>query len=169
MKLYIVRHAIAVPRGTLGIRDDERVLTEKGRAKMRQNAIGLRTLNYLPELILSSPLPRAHQTADILLEVFGEEIELKITEALAPAGERGELYREIRRYEKKLKSMMIVGHQPSLGEIAGEIAFGSPECYVNFKKGGACAIEWESVRGTPSGIMLSLLTPSILRKIASFI
>jgi len=166
MKLYIVRHAIAVPRGTLGIRDDERVLTEEGKAKMRQNAIGLRKLNYRPDLILSSPLPRASQTADILLEVFEEGIELKIEDSLAPAGERGELYREIKRYEKRLKSLMIVGHQPSLGEIAGEIAFGSPDCYVNFKKGGACAIEWESVRGTPSGIMLSLLTPWILRKIA---
>ncbi len=166
MKLYIVRHAIAVPRGSLGIRDDERVLTEEGKAKMRQNAMGLRRLNYLPDLILSSPLPRASQTADILLEVFEEDVELKIEDSLAPAGERGELYREIQRYEKKLQSLMIVGHQPSLGEIAGEIAFGSPDCYINFKKGGACAIEWESVRGAPSGIMLSLLTPAILRKIA---
>jgi phosphohistidine phosphatase len=166
MILYIVRHAIAVPRGTLGIRDDDRTLTEEGMAKMRKNAAGLRALNYLPELILSSPLPRARQTAEILLEAFEKKIDLKIAPALAPSGERVELYREVRRYEKKLKSLMLVGHQPSLGEIAGEIAFGSPECYVNFKKGGACAIEWESIRGAPGGIMLSLLTPSILRKIA---
>ena len=165
MKLYIVRHAIAVPRGTLGIGDDDRVLTEEGVAKMRQNAAGLRTLGYLPELILSSPLPRAKQTAEILLEAFGKGIELKIARSLAPSGARKELYDEIRRYEKKLKSLMLVGHQPSLGEIAGEIAFDSPDCYVNFKKGGACAIELESVRGAPSGIMTSLLTPSILRKI----
>lgn len=166
MKLYIVRHAIAVPRGTLGVRDDDRILTEEGAAKMRKNAAGLRALNYLPELILSSPLPRASQTAEILLEAFGKDTELKITPTLAPSGNRGELYREISRYEKKLKSLMLVGHQPSLGEIAGEIAFGSPECYVNFKKGGACAIEWEGVRGEPSGIMMALLTPSLLRKIA---
>jgi len=167
MKLYIVRHAIAVPRGAFGIGDDDRVLTEEGVAKMHQNAVGLRTLNYLPELILSSPLPRARQTAEILLETFGKETKLKITPVLAPLGEREELYREIRRYEKKLKSLMIVGHQPSLGEIAGEIAFGSPECYVNFKKGGVCAIEWEVGRGAPSGILLSLLIPSILRRIAN--
>ena len=166
MKLYIVRHAIAVARGTLGTGDDDRVLSEEGVAKMRRNAAGLRALNYLPELILSSPLPRARQTAEILLEEFEKKMELKIAPALAPSGEREELYREIRRYEKKLKSLMLVGHQPSLGEIAGEIAFGSPECYVNFKKGGACAIEWESVRGAPRGIMIALLTPSVLRKIA---
>ncbi len=166
MKLYIVRHAIAVPRGSPGTRDDDRVLTEEGVAKMRKNAVGLRALNYLPELILSSPLPRARQTAEILFETFGREIEVKITPALAPSGEREELYREIRQYEKRLQSLMLVGHQPSLGEIAGEVAFGSPECYVNFKKGGACALEWESVRGAPRGTMIALLTPSILRRIA---
>jgi phosphohistidine phosphatase len=133
---------------------------------MRQNAVGLRTLGYRPELILSSPLTRAKQTAEILLEAFGKGVELKFTRSLAPSGERKELYDEIRRYEKKLKSLMLVGHQPSLGEIAGEIAFDSPECYVHFKKGGACAFELESVRGAPGGIMLSLLTPSILSKIA---
>ena len=166
MRLYIVRHAIAAPRGTLGVRDEDRVLTEEGITKMRKNAAGLRALNYIPDLILSSPLPRAGQTAEILVEAFGEGIELKISSTLAPWGERGELYREIGKYGKGSESLMIVGHQPSLGEIAGEIAFGSPECYVNFKKGGACAIELDSVRGAPSGVMLALLTPSILRKIA---
>ena len=167
MKLYIVRHAIAVPRGTLGGRDEDRVLTEEGRAKMRLNALGLRSLGYLPELILSSPLARARQTAEILLEAFGGEIGLKIVTALAPSGERPELYREIGRCEKKMKSVMLVGHQPSLGEIAGEIAFGSSEHFIEFKKGGACLIECETARGIPRGILISLLTPSILRRIAS--
>ncbi len=59
---------------------------------------------------------------------------------------------------------MLVGHQPSLGEIAGEIVWGSPDHFLDLKKGGACAIELESVRGIPKGSLISLLTPSILRK-----
>jgi phosphohistidine phosphatase len=166
MRLYIVRHAIAVPRGTPGIHDNDRALTEEGMEKMRRAAAGLRALKIVPELLLSSPLARAAQTAEILLEAFGKSIELRMVPALAPYGEREDLYRDIRSCNKKLKSLMIVGHQPSLGEIAGEIAFGSPDHYIELKKGGACAIELEIVRGTPKGNIVWLLTPSILRSIA---
>jgi len=113
MRLYIVRHANAAPPGTQGVRDDDRPLTEEGIKKMHQAAAGLLRLEYIPEIILSSPLIRARQTADILLEKLGKGIELKITAALAPNGVRGELYQSIVSYEKSQKSMMLVGHQPS--------------------------------------------------------
>ena len=167
MRLYIVRHAIAAPHGTPDIPDDERPLTEEGITKMRQVAGGLRNLEYIPELILSSPLPRAKQTAEILLEVFGQKrIGLEIFPALAPSGSRRELYQAIVSYEKKHKSLMLVGHQPSLGEIAGEIAWGSPRHSLELKKGGVCAIELVHAGQPPGGSLISLLTPSILRKIA---
>jgi|WetSurMetagenome_2_1015567.scaffolds.fasta_scaffold171377_2 phosphohistidine phosphatase len=167
MRLYIVRHAIAAPHGTPGIPDDERPLTEEGIKKMRQVAAGLRSLEYVPELILSSPLPRAKQTAEILLEVFGQKrISLEILPALAPSGGRRELYQAIASYEKKHESLMLVGHQPSLGEIAGEIAWGSPGHSLELKKGGGCAIELAHTGEPPRGSLISLLTPSILRKIA---
>jgi len=115
---------------------------------------------------MSSPLPRASQTADILLEILGAKIPLKTVSSLAPSGTRQDLYREISQYEKKLESLMIVGHQPSLGEIAGEIAWGSADCYIELKKGGVCILDLESTRGVPKGILVSLLTPSILRRLA---
>ncbi len=59
----------------------------------------------------------------------------------------------------------VVGHQPSLGEIAGEIAWGSAQCYIEFKKGCACAIEIEDLSPLPRGTLLWLLTPSILREL----
>jgi phosphohistidine phosphatase len=167
MKLYIVRHAIAVPRGTPGMQDDDRPLTEEGIRKMRQAAAGLRTLDYVPEFILSSPLPRARQTAEILVEAFGKNLEMKLLPALAPSAARRDLYHSIEAYEKKLKSLMLVGHQPSLGEIAGEIVWGSPEHFIELKKGGACAIELELMGDPPQGSMLALLTPSILRMVAA--
>jgi phosphohistidine phosphatase len=147
--------------------DDSRSLTEEGIKKMRQSAAGLRRLDYIPDLILSSPLIRARQTADILLDAFGKEIELRILSALAPSGTRREVYQAIAFYEKKLRSLMLVGHQPSLGEIAGEIIGGSPECFIDFKKGGVCAIDLAHGGDPPKGGMLSLLTPLILRSIAA--
>ena len=165
MRLYIVRHAIASPHGTPGVKDDDRALTKEGVQKMREAAAGLRALGYVPEAVLSSPLLRARQTAELLLEIFGRGIEFKTTPSLAPSGSRQDLYREIALYDKKLKSLMLVGHQPSLGEIAGEIAFGSPEHFIELKKGGMCMIEVESFQGVPKGSLAALLTPSILRQI----
>jgi phosphohistidine phosphatase len=168
MILYIVRHAIAVPGETLGMDDSDRTLTDEGVSKMKQIAAGLCRLGYVPEIILSSPLVRARQTAGILLQAFGKGIELKIIPALAPDGARREIFREISSLEKKrIQSLMIVGHQPSLGEIAGEIAFGSSKHYIELKKGGVCAIELDSAQGTPKGILAELLKPSILRRLAN--
>jgi phosphohistidine phosphatase len=168
MILYIVRHAIAVSRGTPGMADGERALTDEGVSKMRQIAAGLCRLGCVPEIILSSPLVRARQTAEILLQAFGKGIELRIFPALAPEGARKELFREIGSLEKKrIERLMIVGHQPSLGEIAGEIALGSSKHYIELKKGGICVIELDSVQGDPKGIMVELLTPSILRRLAN--
>ena len=166
MKLYIVRHAIAVPRGSPGINDSERMLTEEGAVKMKQIAAALRSLSYRPVFILSSPLVRARQTAEILLHAFDKEPEMNILPALAPSGTRQELYRAISSiYKKQAPGVMIVGHQPSLGEIAGEIAFGSSENYLELKKGGVCVIEIMSLRGIPRGTLTALLSPSILRRI----
>ncbi|NWG75468.1 MAG: histidine phosphatase family protein [Rubrivivax sp.] len=119
MRLYIVRHAVAVPHGTPGVREDERPLTEEGGKKMRQAAMGLNRLGYIPDVIWTSPLPRALQTAEILQKAFGKGIAVETLPALAPSGARHELYRHIRVCEKKFESLMLVGHQPSLGEIAG--------------------------------------------------
>ncbi len=160
--LYIVRHATAVPHGTAGISEDARPLTEKGAKKMREVASGLRALGILPELILSSPLPRAEQTARILVDILGKDIPLQISNHLAPGGRKSDLYGQIRSHSS-LASLMLVGHQPALGEIAGEIAWGSPENYIELKKGGACALEMTDLVKTPRGTLLWLVTPAFLR------
>jgi|WetSurMetagenome_2_1015567.scaffolds.fasta_scaffold629486_1 phosphohistidine phosphatase len=168
MILYLVRHGIAVPRGTPGIDDSSRALTNEGISKMKQIAAGLVRLEHVPEIILSSPLVRARQTTDILLQAFGKEVESEIFPALALEGARRELYRKIGSLGKKqIKRLMMVGHQPSLGEIAGEIAFGSSENFIELKKGGVCTMELESALGAPKGILVDLLTPAILRRLAT--
>ena len=166
MKLYIVRHGIAVPHGAPGIAEDERPLTEEGIQKMKVAAAGLKKLDVVPEMILSSPLPRAEQTAKIVQKALGSKVSLKLTRALSPTGKRADLYKEMRAYET-VEGLMLVGHQPSLGEIAGEIVWGSPDRYVELKKGGAVAVELERLSPIPGGTLLWLLTPSILRQLGS--
>lgn len=133
---------------------------------MRKAARGLKRLKVLPELILSSPLPRAKQTAQILVDALGSRIPLTEVPALTPSGKRADVYRQITAH-KTIESLMLVGHQPSLGEIAGEIVWGSTGCYIELKKGGVCAIDVERFLPTPGGTLVWLLTPSILRELGS--
>lgn len=165
MRLYIVRHAVAVARGTPGIADDERPLTEEGIAKMKKAASGLERIGAIPDLILTSPLVRARRTAEIIQKALGGKTRLLATKALAPSGTREQVYEEIRR-NAKCEALMLVGHQPSLGELAGALAWGSPEHYVELKKGGLCALELEQLSPVPRGTLFCLLTPSILRALA---
>jgi len=164
MRLYIVRHAIAVAQGTPGFEADKRPLTEEGIEKMRRAAKGLRKLAVHPHTILCSPLPRALQTAEILLEELGGQAVIKLTDALAPSGNRREVYLQLQAL-RALEQVMLVGHQPSLGEIVGDIAWGSPENYVELKKGGACRLDIVTLRPKPRGTLLWIVTPSILRSL----
>ena len=162
MILYIVRHSDAVPSGTPGVAEDERPLTEKGIKKMKEVAQGLRRIGAVPDLVLSSPLPRARQTAEIVVADSGGRVTLSLTGSLAPSGSRQELYRELRQH-RRLAAVMIVGHLPSLGEIAGEIGWGSADHYLEIKKGGACALELSRLEPIPSGTLRWFLPPAILR------
>ncbi len=163
MVLYIVRHGISVARGTNGILEEERPLTGEGMAKMNRGARGLRALDVRPDFILASPLIRARQTAEILQSVLGEGIPLETIDGLA-SGNLEEVYKAIQQ-RAKLNSIMLVGHQPSLGDIAGEIAWGPGEHSIDLKKGGVCCLQVDTLRPAPRGILLWLLTPVLLRAI----
>src|SRR5262245_54265929 len=83
MRLLMIRHAIAVPRGTPDIPDDERRLTQRGRRRFRSAARGLACLVKRPDVLLSSPLPRARETADIAAREWGKRVEVTDEPALA--------------------------------------------------------------------------------------
>jgi len=163
MILYIVRHAIAA-QGAAGQADEDRELTQEGIEKMKKAAAGLRAVEAIPVIVLSSPLVRARQTAGILIEAFDGKPSLKLIPALAPAGNRSDLYKEIRKHEGA-DGIMLVGHQPSLGQIASEVAWGSSDSPLELKKGGACAIEIERL-APPRGTLLWLMPPAVLRRLA---
>jgi len=164
MKLYIVRHAIATERGAAELADEDRPLTEEGIEKMKLNAAGLRKLGAKPDLILSSPLVRARQTAAILADAFSKR-KVTVTPALSPSGTIEEVYAEIRQHSK-CEALMLVGHQPSLGELAGAVAWGSSEHYLELRKGGACAVELDRLTPQPRGRLIFLLPPAVLRRLA---
>ena len=159
MLLLIVRHGAAVERGAPGIPDDERPLTPAGEKKFRQAARGLaRTLDK-PYAILTSPLPRAHRTAEILSEAFSGAT-LLATPALAD-GSFEDLFALLAEYPQKA-TLAIVGHEPYLSSLLARLLGARDGGCVAFKKGGMALVELEA--GLKAGGQLRFfLPPRMLR------
>ena len=140
MELYFIRHGIAVDRGTYN-NDEERPLTEKGRDKTTQVARRLCEIGLRLDLILTSPLVRAVQTAEILKQVgLGDRLEN--FPHLAPNGDLQSWvnwYLE-ERYNQNRSSIALVGHQPNLGNWAETLVWGKSEEKLTLKKAGAIGV-----------------------------
>ncbi len=165
IELYIVRHAIAVPRGTPGYPNDDRPLTPEGIKKMESAAKGIAKVISSVDFILTSPLKRAHHTANIVAEVLGTKSKVKIIEELLP-GKTGTALLEALAKLKKTK-LMLVGHEPDLSRFAS-LLLGSPKVsIIQFKKGAMCRIDVESIPLMQPGQIIYHLSPKHLRAIAN--
>ncbi|MEJ5225538.1 MAG: phosphohistidine phosphatase SixA [Anaerolineales bacterium] len=162
MKLYIIRHAIAVEPGTPGYDEDsQRPLTPKGSRKMRKIARGLKELEAIPDLILSSPYRRAAETANILADILKLEGQVFFSEHLAPLGFADQLIAEINE-KYRTESLALVGHEPSLSSLASLLVSGNAEFALELKKGGVCCLDVSDLRPGRCATLLWLMTPAQL-------
>ncbi len=119
MKLYLLRHAIAVERGTPGFEDDSlRPLTEAGRDKMQRIARGMKTLGLSFDHILTSAYVRAEQTATIVAAALGSEKRLMTEPLLAADQEPHAILTNLAGAEGESSNVLLVGHEPYLSELA---------------------------------------------------
>ncbi len=149
MKLHIIRHAEAVDQSST-IPDDYRYLTCRGRTRFRRVADTLKKCGIDPELIVSSPLVRAVQTAEILAETLRFSGELTILPHLADNFRLPHL-KEYLESLTPVRELVIVGHEPDLGLIVGELLDHSP-CTI--KKGGGVTLK---MKLQPEGISSAFL------------
>jgi len=163
MELYIIRHGLAHPLGQKNdFADERRTLTSQGRDRVREIAKGLRKLEVRPEMVLTSPLIRAQETAEIVADSLGVDKDMLITtQNLAPGSKFEELLAEIK--EKHVESIALVGHQPDLGELAGLVVSGQNHVAVPLRKGGVCCIDVTETVPSFKGTLVWLLTPKQLR------
>jgi phosphohistidine phosphatase len=165
MKLYIIRHAIAMDEGTPEYEhDSDRPLTDKGRKKMRQIARGLRALGVEFDLILSSPYIRASETADILADVFKMKKKIVFSENLIPMGEPDLLIAEINK-SHAVDSLALVGHEPNLSSLVGLLTADDAKLDITIKKGGVCQLSTNDLHQVRHATLECLLTPDVLVKI----
>lgn len=166
MKIYLIRHGIATQRISGEITDDsQRPLTDEGRTETKIVGLGLKRIGVKPDLIVSSSLVRARQTAEILAEVFGVTRDVKVCDALAPGGTASDLYKFLKDH-KSAEQVFLVGHEPDMGRLAGTMLWSGPELDIPFKKAGVCRIDVTSIPPTSPGTLKWFITPKIAGAIA---
>jgi len=158
--LYLVRHAIAAERGPKFPDDNLRPLTKEGIAKMRTAARGFADLDPEIGAVISSPLVRARQTAEILLAELDPAPVHELLEELSPGYSPADLADALGRYEKQ-RVVALVGHEPDLGTFAAWL-IGAHKA-IPFKKGGIACFEVSEFPPDRHSTLLWAATPRMLR------
>jgi phosphohistidine phosphatase len=160
MEIYILRHGIAVERGTRGYdKDSDRPLTKEGQEKMHQIAAVFASMDLQLDLILSSPYLRAKQTAKIVAEAVG--IDVTYSESLEPDGNARDLTAEIN--DEKPQRVMLVGHEPGLSQLISVLIAGTADGNIELKKGGLAKLTTERLKFGQCATLNWLFTPKQLR------
>ncbi|HVB35616.1 MAG TPA: histidine phosphatase family protein [Candidatus Acidoferrales bacterium] len=161
MKVHLFRHGIAIDRNDpASPPDEDRFLTPKGITKTEAAARGLRALGIKPGIILTSPLLRAVQTAEIACNALGYPVKkLRHTDALKSEAKPAQLFDELAKI--KSDEVICVGHAPNLDEVIA-YAIGSHSAVTSLKKAGFASLEIaDSPR--PRGSIVAIYTPKALR------
>jgi len=158
--IYLVRHGAAEEQGPSYPDDAARPLTKDGIERLRVETVGLADLDVHVDRILTSPLVRAVQTAEILASGLRCEAPLVATDALRPGGRFDALEAELARLGHA-RSVALVGHEPSIGEIAARL-IGAREPLA-FKKGTVCRIDAAALPPSGAGRLVWHLPPRALR------
>ncbi len=161
-ELYIVRHDIAEERGDAWPDDTKRPLTEEGMQRMRRAARALARIGVCVDVVVTSPLVRTRQTAELFAAAFSPHPAVVNLDALAPDGSASAVLAELDKYSKK-KRIALVGHEPGVGDLASRLA--GMKHPMEFKKGAICRIDVEALPPKGPGAMRWFLSPKILRNL----
>jgi phosphohistidine phosphatase len=161
MEVLIIRHAIAADRATSGVSDDERPLTPEGRKKFREAAIGLAAITRRPDVLLTSPLRRARQTAEIAAAAWG-----RLKPQDLPALATGDIDGLAAALAKLPREAMValVGHEPHASDLLARLLGGAASERLTFRKGGAALVEVPASLAE-GGRLVWYLRPRILRQL----
>ena len=177
-QLFIMRHGIALDRNSpLASDDAARPLTPKGRKRVARIAGGLLKMGYGFDWIVTSPLVRAAETAEIIATSGATSAAASASSkkpnppvdgcaALSPGGSPEAVLADVLAFLAKhadRKRVMLVGHEPDLSALAGWLIGAGRDANLEFKKGGCCLIEYDGLPARHSGRLVWWLTPRVLR------
>ena len=166
MNLLVIRHAIAEDRTRWargGGDDGLRPLTARGRRRMKLAARGLRRVIPAVDLLATSPLVRAEQTADLVAAAYRDLKVVKVPQ-LAPQASVHALLKWLQE-RKHDTTIALVGHEPQLGGFVSWMLTGLQESFVPLKKGGACLLEVPTQVRPGRARLRWMLAPAQLRRL----
>ncbi|MEO5986455.1 MAG: histidine phosphatase family protein [Candidatus Limnocylindria bacterium] len=153
MTLYFLRHGDAgSPRSG---DDDARELTDDGRTALRAAGRLWKRLNLRPDLVLSSPLPRARQTAEVVIEAVGGRLE--VDDRLRPGASWSDLGQAMAAHPEARRTL-FVGHEP---DLSSAIVHLTGAASVRMRKGGLACIEFYGVPEPGGGEIAWLIDPDL--------
>jgi len=164
MILYVMRHAEAVD-GSDTLQDEWRYLTEKGRSTAEKMSSSIGRIGPKPRLIITSPLTRAAQTAEIAAEKACRKNVVIASELLLPGADVSELASFLKGL-KDDKRVMVVGHEPQLGSLVAAL-LGCEGETVSLRKGACVALELDPKKDDKPADFLWYLDPG-RKRITSF-
>ncbi len=164
MEIILLRHAKTPKLEEAGVKTDaDRPLGGLGRQQARAAGRALEALELLPELVLASPILRARDTAELAVEGMGGGVDLRLHPPLSTSGQAEPLWDSLREFSSA-KRLLLVGHQPTLGELASLLLVGTTQVMMELKPGGMLLVEMDSVHG--AGALRWLLTPQQIEALA---
>jgi phosphohistidine phosphatase len=159
MIIYFLRHANAGERVANPKKDEKRALDKAGIEQCGLVGRALVAIDVQIDVLISSPLKRAVQTASLVGNELGYEGKLHMEDELRPEAPFAAFRNLLEKYAK-YESIMVVGHNPNLQEFLGRvISEAGCEAAVELKKGGVAKVE----TGRNSAALMWYLTPKILR------
>jgi len=162
-EIYLIRHGLAAERGENFPDDTKRPLTARGIQRLKREAKALNTLDIAFDVILTSPLVRARQTADVIAAGLRNPAPILTAASLAPGATHNALIDELAKQSHRRKRIALVGHEPGIGELAGRLlGLRRP---LEFKKGAICRIDVTALPPTGPGSLVWFVSPRMLRKL----
>jgi phosphohistidine phosphatase len=163
MELFLMRHGIAAERDAGLFPDDShRPLTPQGLMRTRKVVKAMKALKLRFDLVLTSPFVRAKQTADIVVEVFEIQQRLRLSSRLIPGTKPRDLVGELERLCTPGDRVLLVGHEPDLGQLASLLIFGKPHAGITLKKAGLIKLAVEELKCGRCATLEFLLPPKLL-------
>ncbi len=158
MNLYLLRHGIAADVEH-GIRTDaERPLTEKGAHRIWRVAEAMKAMKLEFDHILSSPLLRARQTAEIIADGLDLSKRLAVSECLGLNGTPSAVIELLTGFKSEAQDVLLVGHEPNLAALISLFISGESTSAVELKKGALCKLSLGPLRNGRCGTLEWLLT-----------
>ena len=142
MILYLMRHADAGTARGNPLLDSKRALVKEGKNQCMLMARVMNALKVQVDLVVSSPLKRALQTAQFVGTELGYDSKVEISPALAPQGTYADFQQMLAQYSNR-ESILVVGHNPNAFKFLGQLITGNGGAAIRMRKGSVARVDME--------------------------